>query len=110
MQRKRPLMPRNTLEARLWAQLKALEGYRFRKRAPFRTFLLDFVEHDAKLAIALLDGEPGKTQSVHIVRDRLLNEQGYVILRLWRREVERDLYGAVHTIKMVLADLAAHDS
>jgi very-short-patch-repair endonuclease len=110
MQRKRPLAPRNTLETRLWVRLKALEGHRFRKRAPFRTFILDFVEHDARLVIALLDGEPGKIQPVHIVRDRLLNEQGYVILRLWRREVERDLSGAVHTIRAVLADLAAHDS
>ena len=68
------------------------------------------MEHDAKLVIALLDGEPGRAQPVHIARDRLLNEQGYVILRLWRREVERDLSGAVHTIRAVLADIAAHDS
>jgi very-short-patch-repair endonuclease len=115
MQRKRPLAPRNTLETRLWVRLKALEGSRFRKRSPFKTFTLDFVEHDAKLVIALLEGEPGRAFSkenapVHIVRDRLLNEQGYVILRLWRREVERDLSGAVHTIRAVLADIAAHDS
>jgi very-short-patch-repair endonuclease len=40
------------------------------------------------------------------VRDRLLSEQGYVILRLWRQEAERDLSGAVHRIKSVLEDIA----
>jgi very-short-patch-repair endonuclease len=108
--RKRPLRPRNTLEARLWARLRELEGYRFRRKCPFKTFTLDFVEHDRRLVIVFLEGAPGKAQPVHIVRDRLLNEQGYVILRLWREEVDRDLSGAVHTIKLVLADLSDADS
>jgi very-short-patch-repair endonuclease len=94
------------LENRLWTQLRALEGYRFRRRSPFRTFTLDFVEHDARLVIALEEGEPGK-RSVYIIRDRLLNEQGYVILRLWRREAERDLPAAIHRICTVLEDLSA---
>ena len=106
MQRKVPLRSRNTLENRLWTRLRALEGYRFRRRSPFRTFTLDFVEHDARLVVALEEGEPGK-RSVHIVRDRLLSEQGYVILRLWRREVERDLHSAIHRIRVVLEDLDA---
>jgi very-short-patch-repair endonuclease len=109
MQRKAPLRPRNTLENRMWARLRMLEGYRFRKKSPFKTFTLDFVEHDARLVISLEDGEPGK-RSTHIVRDRLLSEQGYVILRLWRREMERDLHSAVHRIRLVLEDLAAPDS
>jgi very-short-patch-repair endonuclease len=105
MQRKAPLRPRNTLENRMWARLRMLEGYRFRKKSPFKTFTLDFVEHDARLVISLEDGEPGK-RFTHIVRDRLLSEQGYVILRLWRREVERDLHSAIHRIRLVLEDLA----
>src|SRR5258708_7071421 len=85
MQRKKPLRVRATLENRLWVRLKALEGYHFRRKSPFRTFSLDFVEHDARLVVCLEDREPGK-RSTHIVRDRLLNERGYVILQLWRLE------------------------
>lgn len=107
--RKKALKPRNTLDVRLWARLKALEGFRFRRKCPFRTFTLDFVEHDHRLVIDLLEGEPGK-RPVRAVRDRLLSEQGYVILRLWRVEAERDLHSAVHTIKLVLADLSPSDS
>jgi very-short-patch-repair endonuclease len=113
MQRKRALKPRNTLEARLWARLRNLreEGWHFRKRAPFKTFTLDFAEHDVRLAIDLLDGEPGRRHPpASIVRDRLLSEQGYVILRLWRVEAERDLQGATQKIREVLDALSAPES
>jgi very-short-patch-repair endonuclease len=104
MQRKIPLRPRNTLENRLWVRLKALEGTRFRRKSPFRTFTLDFVEHEFGLVISLEDGEPGRRSNT-IIHDRLLSEQGYVILRLSRREAERDLHSALHRIKAVLEDL-----
>jgi very-short-patch-repair endonuclease len=109
MQRKQPLAARNTLENRLWAQLRVLEGCRFRRKTPFKTFTLDFVEHQHRLVISLESGEPGrraKEKAGHIVRDRLLSEQGYAILRLWRAEAERDLHSALHRIRMVLDDLA----
>jgi len=106
MQRKAPLRARATLENRLWARLREMEGYRFRRKSPFRTFTLDFVEHDAGLVISLEDGEPGRRSNT-IVRDRLLNEQGYVILRLRREEVGRDLSAALDRIKSVLDDIAA---
>jgi very-short-patch-repair endonuclease len=107
MQRKRPLRSRNTLETRLWARLRDLEGYRFRKATPFRTFTLDFAEHDAGLVISLEEGDPGRSPTVHIVRDRLLSEAGYVILRLWRQEADRDLHSAIHRIRQVLDDISA---
>ena len=104
MRRKQPLRTRSTVETRLWARLKALEGYRFRRKSPFRTFTLDFVEHDSRLVISLQEGAPGKRSNT-VVRDRLLNEQGYVILRLWRAEVERDFPGAIRRIKSMLEDM-----
>jgi len=105
MRRKAPLRTRATLENRLWARLREMEGYRFRRKAPFRTFTLDFVEHDTGLVIDLADSEPGRRSNT-IVRDRLLNEQGYVILRLWRREIERDISDALQRIKRVMEDLS----
>ena len=113
MQRKRALGPRNTLDTRLWSRLREMKehGWHFRKAAPFKTFTLDFVEHDVRLVIDLLEGEPGKARPpARIVRDRLLSEQGYVILRLWRVEAERDLHSAIHRVRAVLEDLAEADS
>ena len=86
-----------------------MEGARFRRKSPFRTFTLDFVEHDLGLVISLEESEPGR-RSNHIIRDRLLSEQGYVILRLSAHEAERDLHSALHRIRCVLDDLGATDS
>ena len=91
LKRKAPLRAGATLEARLWLRLKLIEGTRFRRRASFKTFTLDFVEHNARLVILLEDGEPGRSRTGQVVRDRLLGEAGYVILRLWRAEAVRDL-------------------
>ena len=108
MRRKAPLKSRNTPENRLWLRLRALEGVRFRRKSPFKTFTLDFVEHNAGLVISLENGEPGRRSNT-LVRDRLLSEQGYVILRLRRHEVEHDIHGAVGRIKAVLEDIATPD-
>jgi very-short-patch-repair endonuclease len=105
VRRKAPLGSRNTLESRLWLRLRALEGARFRRKSPFKAFILDFVEHNAGLVISLENGEQGRRSNT-IVRDRLLSEQGYVILRLKRQEVERDIHGTVARIKAVLEDIA----
>ena len=113
MQRRRAFGPRNNLDARLWPQLRAMreQGWYFRKAAPFKTFTLDFVEHDARLVIDLVDGEPGNDKiAIHPVRDRLLAEQGYVILRLWRAEAARDPAHAIHQVREVLAALSTSDS
>ena len=113
MQRKRALRPCNTLDARLWARLREMreQGWHFRRRTPFKTFTLDFAEHEARLVIDLLDGEPGrKSIPAHAVRNRLLSEQGYVILRLWRVEAERDLHTAIHKIREVLDALSSPES
>ena len=106
MQRKRQLQARNTLDNRLWARLRSLDGTRFRRKSPFKTFTLDFVEHERRLVISLEGGEPGR-RSTTIIRDRLLSEQGYVILRLWRSELERDLSIGLHRIPAVLEDRSA---
>ncbi len=113
MQRKRALGPRNTLDAHLWARLREMrgQGWHFRKGGSFKTFRLDFVEHELKLVIDLVDGEPGLDKAaLHPVRDRLLAEQGYVILRLWRAEAARDLSSALHKIREGLAALSNADS
>ncbi len=111
MRRKAPLRTRASLENRLWTRLREMEGVRFRRKSPFRSFTLDFVEHDLGFVICLEDSKPGRPKRTtgRIVRDRLLSEQGYVILRLRREEAERDLGAALNRIKAVLDDIAPPD-
>lgn len=94
------------IEARLWAKLREFDqlGYQFRRKAPFKSFILDFVEHDALLVVELEDGEPGQAQSRNVARDHMLAEAGYTVLRIWRSEAARDLQGVVADIRRVLED------
>ena len=94
------------VEARLWAKLREFDalGYQFRRKAPFKSFILDFVEHDALLVVELEDGEPGQTQSRNVARDYMLAEAGYTVLRFWKSEAERDLQGVVADVRRVLED------
>jgi very-short-patch-repair endonuclease len=100
MQRRRPLRREATLEDLLWLRLKVLEGWHFRRNAVFQTFTLGFVEHDALLVVEL---EADRTLRSP-VRDRLLREAGYTILRFPRADAEENLDRAVTMIKAVLAD------
>jgi very-short-patch-repair endonuclease len=86
MQRKRALRREATVEDLLWLRLKALEGWRFRRKSSFQTFALQFVEHDALLVVEL---EANRAQRSP-VRDRLLHQAGYTIL-LQVIELSRDL-------------------
>ena len=102
MQRKHPLR-RETAEVEelLWLRLRALKerGWHFRKTSPFQSFLLPFVEHEALLVVEL-------EEQSNIVRDRLLREAGYTILRFPRDDALRDLDAVLDTIRAVLEDRA----
>ncbi|MBU6298212.1 MAG: DUF559 domain-containing protein [Alphaproteobacteria bacterium] len=94
------------VEVRLWARLRELDelGYQFHRRAPFKSFILDFVEHEALLVIELVDGEPGRPQAANVARDRMLADAGYTVLRFWKSEAAHDLNGVVASIRRVLED------
>jgi very-short-patch-repair endonuclease len=100
MQRKRPLGREPGLQDLLWLRLKALEGWHFRKGSSFQTFALPFVEHEAQLVVELETDRGNRSP----VRDRLLHEAGYTILRFPVTDVEGGLDAVMTTIRAVLED------
>ena len=94
------------IESRLWDKLRAFEelGYQFRRKAHFKSFVLDFVEHDALLVVELDEGEPGRAESPNVARDHILAEAGYTVLRFWKSEAERNLQSVIAAIRQVLED------
>lgn len=111
MQRKRPLErwrePERQKQRRepglqdlLWRRLKGLEGWHFRKGASFQTFILPFVEHEALLVVELEADRANRSP----VRDRLLHEAGYTILRFSMTDAEAGLDAVMATIRAVLED------
>jgi adenine-specific DNA-methyltransferase len=78
-------------ERQLWYKLRELKrlGFHFRRQVPFRSYILDFAEHSAGLVIELDGGQHGddRHRARDFVRDRVLQTQGYRVLRFWNHEV-----------------------
>lgn len=89
-------------EQRLWWKLRELKikGLHFRRQVPFQTYVLDFAEHNARLAIELDGGQHAQAphQKHDAMRDRVLSQQGYLTLRFWNVDIDENLDGVVETI------------
>src|SRR5689334_25088859 len=73
-------------ERKLWRMLKEHFGdWHFRKQVPLRHFIADFASHRAKLVIEVDGGQhqAGKDEP----RTRVIEDEGYRILRFWNNEV-----------------------
>lgn len=100
MRRKRPLQREAEIEDLIWLRLRGLKGlgWNFRRGARFNTFSLQFVDHEALLVVELDDGNRS------IVRDRLLAEAGYSVLRFDRGDAIANLDSVMDRVLAVLAD------
>ena len=82
-------------ERKLWYKLRELRamGYHFRRQAPFRSYVLDFVEHSAKFVIELDGGQHGedKRRVRDEIRDGTLRAEGYRVMRFWNSDVLADV-------------------
>lgn len=83
-------------EVKLWVHLRRLRkagGWCFRRQAPFRAYILDFVCYDAKLVIELDGGQ--HSEAAHVEADRrrdaLLEREGFAVLRFWNNEIDENL-------------------
>ena len=91
-------------EVFLWQRIRGrrLLGYRFRRQAPIAQFVVDFVCFEAQLIIEL-DGGQHQAQMIHDARrTRILQEQGFMVLRFWNDEVFRETTSVLERIGQVL--------
>ncbi len=72
-------------EASLWVRLRELkaQGWRFRRQAPFRGYILDFVCHSHRLVVEIDGGQHAEPEQVahDALRDAVLAREGYLTLR-----------------------------
>jgi very-short-patch-repair endonuclease len=99
----RTLRQRQTgVEARLWSKLRdrRLDGLKFRRQVPRGPYIVDFLSDEAMLIVEL-DGsqhaEPSNI-SADARRTRYLEDLGYVVVRAWNVEINRNLSGVLETI------------
>jgi len=93
-------------EVMLWSRLRRLRdrGFRIRRQFPFRGYFLDFVCLSRRLVIEV-DGfqHADEPQAEHdAVRDRILERQGFRVMRIWAGEVRRNLSGVMDQIVLAL--------
>jgi very-short-patch-repair endonuclease len=81
-------------ERLLWFSLRLLKkhGYHFRRQAPMRRYVLDFVCHRAKLVIELDGSQHGDPDRLRhdARRTAFLNAQGYRVLRFRNDDVQQN--------------------
>jgi very-short-patch-repair endonuclease len=92
----------------LWSCLKLLRasGFQFRRQAPFRRFVLDFVEFNHRLVVEL-DGSQheDEAQAEHDrVRTLMLEQSGFTVLRFPNFMVRRQLGWVLDGILCALAE------
>ncbi|MGJ3233037.1 MAG: endonuclease domain-containing protein [Oceanicaulis sp.] len=85
---RRSMTPHETF---LWSRMRLWRdaGLRFRRQAPFRSYILDFVCHRSKVVVEV-DGsqhaDPGHQQA-DARRDQILFDEGYLVIRVWNRDL-----------------------
>jgi very-short-patch-repair endonuclease len=94
-------------ERLLWSFLRTLrpEGHHFRRQAPFRGYVLDFVCYGKRLVIEVDGAQHGdEVRRAHdVIRDAVLAREGFVTLRFEATDVLRNLEGVAFAIREHLA-------
>ena len=93
-------------EYRLWyhLRLRQMDGYMFRRQAPMKKYVVDFICHKARLIIEVDGGQHAVQKLYDDQRTVWLESQGYQVLRFWNNEVMENLDGVVETILANLSD------
>ncbi len=91
-------------EARLWVRLRSLraEGFHFRRQAPLRGYILDFVCFDRRLIVEVDGASHGEDDRARKdrVRDAVLAREGFLTLRFTNAAVRDDVEGVMETVLM----------
>ena len=90
-------------ERKLWQMLKEhFHDWHFRKQVPLRHFIADFASHRAKLVIEVDGGQHNSASD--LPRTRVIEDEGYRVLRFWNNEVLGNPDGVFAMIDGALRD------
>ena len=90
-------------ERKLWRMLKeSFDDWHFRKQVPLRHFIADFASHRARLVIEVDGGQ--HDASIDLPRTRVIEDEGYRVIRFWNNEVLGNPDGV-----WAMIDAALHD-
>ena len=94
-------------ETAMWRLLReAFPDSRFRRQVPIRMFIVDFASHRARLVIECDGGQ--HSDDVDARRTKMIEAEGYRIIRFWNHDVLGNLDGVHAVIAAALADRHPH--
>lgn len=86
-------------ERKLWRALReALPLAGFRHQVPFGPYHADFCSHAARLIVEADDATHALKRGQDEARTRLLNSEGYRVIRFWNNEIMENLDGVIRTV------------
>jgi BirA family biotin operon repressor/biotin-[acetyl-CoA-carboxylase] ligase len=90
-------------EKRLWSRLRSEQlGARFTRQYPIGNAIVDFACRSLRLAIEL-DGSQHADSEADAARTRLIEAQGYRVIRFWNNDVLANTDGVLTAIAQELA-------
>ena len=97
-------------ERHLWQHLrgKQIAGYRFRRQVPVAGFIADFACLEAKVIVELDGGQHAQNVGYDAQRDRLIEAQGFRILRFWDNQVFLETQAVLQEIMRALEASSPH--
>ncbi len=86
-------------EARLWSRLrgKQLGGHKFTQQFPIGSFVVDFAERTARLAIELDSGQHAES-TTDAERTAIIEAHVYQVIRYWNTDVLTNTDGVLEDI------------
>jgi len=91
-------------ESRLWSylRLKNLDGARFRRQHTIEGFIVDFCCTKKRLIVEVDGSQHADNVAYDEERTRVLQRQGFRVLRFWNGDVMHNIDGVLETIFQAL--------
>src|SRR5665213_1778767 len=91
---------RTDAERALWFRLRdrRLDGLKFRRQAPIKSYVVDFCCETARLIVELDGGQHAERSAEDVKRTADLEAFGYLVLRFWNTDVLQNMDGVLETI------------
>jgi len=97
-------------ERALWFRLRdrRLNGLKFRRQMPIKSYVVDFCCEAAHLVIELDGGQHGERNVEDAKRTADLEAYGYLVLRFWNNDVLSNIDGVLETIAAIASHVPPH--
>ncbi len=97
------LRSNQTIEEKiLWSKLRNRQvyGVKFRRQQPIGPYIVDFVSFEERIIIEIDGGYHNKesNRKNDHERTRWLEQEGYIVLRFWNKDIVEDIEGVFYAI------------